>query len=192
MEATNATSGYNPAFYDPEPNCNNAWRMYRCVCLFLLCQLTTSARLTQPLEQEQDHVWTLVPLRRQSAIHHRHSAFNQPCFQAARARAVLLEGVLHQQKAGARRPLGARFLLLVASSLFTTFLLLFGRILIALFACFSHAPQVLQVSRTRAIAAHATHSARSKNKLRLSVARTRGIQCILLVALPLFFAESPS
>ena len=39
VKATNATSGYNPAFYDPEPNCNNAWRMYRCVCLFLLCQL---------------------------------------------------------------------------------------------------------------------------------------------------------
>jgi hypothetical protein len=32
---------------------------------------------------------------------------------------------------------------------------------------------VLQVSRTRAIAARVTRSARSKNKLRLSVARTR-------------------
>jgi hypothetical protein len=39
VKATNAKSGYNPAFYDPEPNGNNAWRMYRCVCLFLLCQL---------------------------------------------------------------------------------------------------------------------------------------------------------
>ena len=36
VKATNATGGYNPAFHDPEPNCNNAWRMYRCVCLFLL------------------------------------------------------------------------------------------------------------------------------------------------------------
>ena len=104
VKATNATNGYNPAFHDPEPNCNNAWRMYRCVGLFLL----SSARLTQPLEQEQEHVWTLVPLRQQSAVHHRHSASDRPCFQAARAQGVLLDGVLRQQKAGARRPLGAR------------------------------------------------------------------------------------
>ena len=141
VKATNATNGYNPAFHDPEPNCNNAWRMYRCVGLFLL----SSARLTQPLEQEQEHVWTwtLVPLRQQSAVHHRHSASDRPCFQAARARAVLLDGVLRQQKAGARRPLGARLLLLVASSFFAAFLLFFWRLLIALFAGLSHAPQVL-------------------------------------------------
>ena len=36
VKATNDTSSYNPAFHDPEPNCNNDWRMYRCVCLFLL------------------------------------------------------------------------------------------------------------------------------------------------------------
>jgi len=39
VKATNATSGYNPAFFDPEPSYHNDWRMYRCVCLFLLCQL---------------------------------------------------------------------------------------------------------------------------------------------------------
>jgi hypothetical protein len=62
--------------------------------------------LTQPLEQEQEHVWTLVPLRQQGEVYHRYCTCDRPCFQAARARAVLLEGVLRQQKAGARRPLG--------------------------------------------------------------------------------------
>ena len=75
---------------------------------FYLVNFSCTARLTEPLEQEQDHVWTLVPLRQQTAVHHRHSACDRSCFQAARARTVLLEGVLHQQKAGARRPLGAR------------------------------------------------------------------------------------
>ena len=104
VKAANATSGYNLAFHDPEPNCNNAWRIYRCVWLFILSTSARQHNLT--LEQEQEHVWTLVPLRQQSEVHHRHSTFDRPCFQAARARAVLLEGVLHQQKAGARRPLG--------------------------------------------------------------------------------------
>ena len=128
-----------------------------CTGVFACFYFVNFSTSTQPLEQEQGHVWTLVQIRRQTALHHRHSAFDRPCFQAARARAVLLDGVLRQQKAGARRPLGARLLLLVSSSFFAAFLLFFWRLLIALFACLSHAPQVLQVSRTRAIAAHATH-----------------------------------
>ena len=45
VKAANATSGYNPAFHDPEPNCSNAWRIYRCVCLCtLVFTLSTSAR----------------------------------------------------------------------------------------------------------------------------------------------------
>jgi hypothetical protein len=67
-------------------------------------------------------------------------------------------------------------------ALLAAFLLFFWRILMALFARLAHAPQVLQVSRTRAIAARVTRSARSKNKLRLSVARTReSIYCVCYV-----------
>jgi len=42
VKATKAASGYGPAFHDPEPNYNNSWRMYRCVCSLLLQHNTTS------------------------------------------------------------------------------------------------------------------------------------------------------
>jgi hypothetical protein len=54
-------------------------------------------------------------------------------------------------------------------------------------ACLSHAPQVLQVSRTRAIAAHATHSARVQKINCASVLRARENSSHLL----LLFGEFP-
>ncbi len=70
--------------------------------------------------QDGTDVWKVVPQQegQQVLFHYRHSIICLwSCFEAARARAVLLEGVRRQRKDGARRPLGARLLLLVSRCL---------------------------------------------------------------------------